>query len=116
MAEALTVDERTHCVHLSSANTMGSLTVGTHVALVLRAVDLDHLVVDGLLVCGVHPDHSRAKDIIDIRHCLEHTLSEVSIASIAQFTSLVGTRRGSRWHRCDEFTILGAQLNLREFN
>ncbi len=50
--------------------------VGTELALVGGAVELHHLVVDGLLLDRVHALDGRGNDGLDVLNRLQHTLAE----------------------------------------
>lgn len=70
--------------------------VGSELALVLGAVESNHLLVDGLLVNGVVSLERRGDDGIDVLNGLEDSLSKVlGLVSIAELNSLVDASGGS---------------------
>ena len=73
--------------------------VGAEAALVRRAVELDHRLVDVDLVFGFHAADRLEQFAIDGLDGLEHALAEIAGAAVAQFDGLVGAGREHRRHR-----------------
>ena len=92
-----------------------TLTIRTHLALVLRTIDLDHLIVHGSLIRGIHPDHGRSQDVVDVGHGLEHALAEVAGSAVAELVRLVCSRGCSGGDGGDEFAIVGAEFDLKMY-
>ncbi len=88
------------------------LTIGTHIALILRSITLNHLRVHGTLIGRIHPNHRRAQYLIDIFHSRQYPFSQVSWSAIAELACLVGTGGGTGGYGSDEFAIFGAEFDL----
>lgn len=54
------------------------LTIGTHIALILCSINLNHLSVHCTLIGRIHPNNRRAQNLIDILDSRQDTLSQVS--------------------------------------
>mmetsp|Transcript_39114 Transcript_39114/g.92556 ORF Transcript_39114/g.92556 Transcript_39114/m.92556 type:complete len:501 (+) Transcript_39114:284-1786(+) len=81
--------------------------------LVGRAVDLDHFLVDALLVGGVHALEGRRDLLLDVLHRLDHTLAEVaSLVVIAKLARLVDPRRSPRGDLGTEGADVGGEVHL----
>ena len=73
--------------------------VGAQTALVLCAVELDHLVVDGFLLADEHALQLVVEDGVDVVHGVEHALAEeLALVAVAQLAGLVHARGGSAGH------------------
>ena len=71
--------------------------IGTEACLILRAVEIDHYLVDLSLRADRAPNQGLAQFAIDVSHGLLHTLARKTVRIvIAQFDGLSGTRRGTR--------------------
>ena len=75
--------------------------VRTQVRLRLRAVEGEHLSVDGTLLIDTAAHQCRGDDLVHVLHCLEHTLAAVAFGVlVTQFQSLMFARRSAGGHRC----------------
>jgi hypothetical protein len=54
------------------------LTIGTHIALILCTINLNHLSVHCTLISRIHSNNCRAQNLIDILNSRQDTLSQVS--------------------------------------
>ena len=73
--------------------------IGAELALVRRAVQLDHRRVDLRLQRGVHPADRIEDRAIDGGHCLADALALVAVAAIAQFDGLMRAGRSAGGNR-----------------
>ena len=73
--------------------------VPTEPLLVLSAVQLDHGLVDGPLVGGIHPGDPLGDLATDVLHGLEDAFTTVPVASVTELMGLPGTC--GRTGRCD---------------
>ena len=88
--------------------------IGAELCLVGRAVQLDHRLIDGDLVLGLHAGQ-RIKDIaVDGRHRLGDALAHVTgLVAIAQFHRLMGAGRGAGgYRRASHRTVFQHHVNL----
>jgi len=91
--------------------------VGAQLALVRGAVELDHQVVEGALVGGIHADDLRSDDLVHGLDRVQHTLAAVDgLVAIAALPSLGLTggsagRNSSAAHVCAG-VALNVNLNL----
>ncbi len=77
----------------------GKNGVGAQLALVRRAVELDHGLVDEALVAGVHALQLGGDDGLHIGNGLQNALAEiVALVAVAQFHGLMLAGRGARRH------------------
>jgi len=73
--------------------------VGTQARFVVRAVGVDHEVVDGDLLQGVHADDGLGQFALDMFHGLGHALAaEAGGVLVAQFQGFAGAGGGPRRH------------------
>ena len=72
--------------------------VAAQSALVGRAVEFQHGVVDQPLIVGVHALQGRRDDLVDVLHGLQHALAAVALVSVAQFQGLVAAGAGPAGH------------------
>ena len=86
--------------------------VGAELLLVLRAVQRDHLLVDGLLVRHVHADELLGVDVVDRGHGALDALAHVARAAVAQLAGLVHARGGAGRHDGAEEAILSQRHGL----
>ena len=74
--------------------------VGAELALRRRAVELDHRAIKAGLIVGVEANELGREDLVHVLHGLQHALAEIArLVAIAQLDGLVGSGRGTRWHR-----------------
>mmetsp|Transcript_5572 Transcript_5572/g.34558 ORF Transcript_5572/g.34558 Transcript_5572/m.34558 type:complete len:232 (+) Transcript_5572:2307-3002(+) len=85
--------------------------VGPELPLVGGAVELDHELVQFLLLGGILADESGCDHRVDVFHGLEHGLAHVALlVAIAQFHRFVDTGRGSAGHGCTEGAFVGGHV------
>ena len=64
--------------------------VSTQLRLGGRAVELEHLLVDGALLGDLHSCQCRSYDVVHVGHSLEHSLAAVALlVAVAQLEGLV---------------------------
>mmetsp|Transcript_34935 Transcript_34935/g.88785 ORF Transcript_34935/g.88785 Transcript_34935/m.88785 type:complete len:442 (-) Transcript_34935:448-1773(-) len=82
--------------------------------IVLRTIDnLDHRLVDALLVRHLHADKLRCNDVVDVLHCLEHTLAQQpALVTITELQGLVNTCGRTAGHSCTEQVDIRLQVDL----
>jgi hypothetical protein len=79
----------------------GQQRVGAETSLVVGAIEGDHLLVDGALVCRVDAGNHRLELVADMPHGLEHALAEVPLlVAIAQLHGLAGACGCAGGYRC----------------
>ncbi len=77
---------------LGSRQGHGEDRVGAELGLVLSTVELDHRVVQGLLIGRILAQQQIANRPVDVAHGLQHALAQVAaLVAIAQFQSLART-------------------------
>ncbi len=82
--------------------------VRTQFGLVGRAIQFQHPLVDGLLLCGVPADEFLGQDGVDVFHRPQHTLAVVAaLVAVAQFQRLVHAGRSAGRHRSPSPTAVG---------
>ena len=87
--------------------------VGTEAALVGRAVDLHHELVDLGLLRHVHADQLGRENLVHVLDGLEHTLAHVHrLVAVTKLARLVDASRRTRRHTRAEQALLGGQVNL----
>ncbi len=65
--------------------------VGAQLGLVLGTVELDHRLIQGLLIGRILAQQQIANRPVDVAHGLQHALAQVTaLVAIAQFQSLAG--------------------------
>ena len=74
-------------------------SVGAEAALVFRAVELAHHVVDADLVLGVEPGDGVVDVVVDGIDRLGHALAEIALVAVAQLDRLVNAGGGAGRHR-----------------
>ena len=88
--------------------------VGAQLALVRGAVELDHQVVEGALISGIHADDLRSDDLVHGLDRVENTLAAVDgLVAIATLPSLGltgGSTRGNQTLALS--TVFGLQVDL----
>ena len=66
--------------------------VGTQIAFVLCAVNLQHGLVNETLVCDVEAHKRFLQFCVDVRHSLLHALAHPGVSAIAKLNGFVDTR------------------------
>ena len=80
--------------------------------LILGSVQINHELINILLLGRVHAQHGRSQNVIDVGYGLQDTLAQIPTPTIAQFDRLVGTRGGTGWDRCSKETIICHDFHL----
>ena len=76
-------------------------SVGTHVAFVLGAVNLNHAGIDFSLLGHLHALDLLGQHVVHVLHSLEHALAHIAVLlSVAKLYSLVNARGGAGGHGC----------------
>mmetsp|Transcript_59688 Transcript_59688/g.140563 ORF Transcript_59688/g.140563 Transcript_59688/m.140563 type:complete len:374 (-) Transcript_59688:7-1128(-) len=87
--------------------------VGAELGFVGGAVELDHLVVDGLLLNRVHAGERRADDRLHVLDSLENALAEVALViAIPELAGLVDASGGTGRHSAAEGADIGGEVDL----
>mmetsp|Transcript_35776 Transcript_35776/g.82841 ORF Transcript_35776/g.82841 Transcript_35776/m.82841 type:complete len:509 (-) Transcript_35776:20-1546(-) len=86
--------------------------VGAEVALVRGAIEIDHEVVNALLVTRILADKSRGDGVVHVPNSAKDTLTHVTGATVAKLSSLIDASRGTRRARGSEHTIGSGHINL----
>ena len=82
-------------------------------ALLARAVEVEHRLVDEALVVGVEADDRTGDRVDDAVDGLLHALAEVALAAVAQLHRLEGAGRGAAGHgRPAERSVVQQHLHL----
>ncbi len=74
--------------------------VGAEASLVLGTIELDHLLIDTLLVARVHTEHGRLEDGVDVVDSLEHAFAQIPLfVAVTQLHRLARAGGGARRYR-----------------
>ena len=97
-------------LHTGERGTQNS--VGTELALVLRSVQLEHQVIDGVDVGHIHAADVGSNDGLHVVDRLGHALSVVGLTPVTKFKGFVNTSGGSARDRGSKRSVLGGNVDL----
>ena len=83
--------------------------------LILGSIQIDHELINVLLLGRVHADNGGSQNVIHVGYGLQDTLAQIPTPTVAQFDRLVGTRGSTGWDRCTKETIVRHDFHLVAF-
>ena len=84
----------------------------TELGLVLCAIELEHHLIDVVLVGDVHADDVGGDDLLDVLDGLGDVLAVVGLATVTELAGFVNTGGGTGGDGGTEETVLGGDVDL----
>merc|ERR1719394_884693 len=102
---------------LAHSHTHSKDSISSKLCLVVSGIKGQHEAVNLLLLNRVHAlcNNLRGDEVVDIVHCLHHTLSMPGISLVSEFEGLINASAGSKWNSSSEDSSLSGQVNLNSW-